>query len=277
MLGDAGLSFAEVLDAHWPGFRDNPLHAVLLSTFLTFNLGDLDEVSSVMYDAGDEFGGPEVMMTNGYDRLADHQAKGLDVRLGSVVTRLVDRGDTVTVQMGDRVLVADAAVVTVPLGVLKAGVVQFDPPLTATRRAAIDGLGFNRVEKFLFVWDEAFWDDTDVLLLTPVRSDVFSYFVNGEALVPGSAALITFAYADEARASERRSDDEMIDLLMAHLTDMYGPDLERPRAMRRTLWGADPFTRGAYSFPSVTTEMAFFDEVATPHGRVHFAGELAGR
>lgn len=230
-----------------------------------------------MYDAGDEFGGPEVMMTNGYDRLADHQAKGLDVRLGSVVTRLVDRGDTVTVQMGDRVLVADAAVVTVPLGVLKAGVVQFDPPLTATRRAAIDGLGFNRVEKFLFVWDEAFWDDTDVLLLTPVRSDVFSYFVNGEALVPGSAALITFAYADEARASERRSDDEMIDLLMAHLTDMYGPDLERPRAMRRTLWGADPFTRGAYSFPSVTTEMAFFDEVATPHGRVHFAGELAGR
>jgi monoamine oxidase len=183
----------------------------------------------------------------------------------------------VAVQTATGELTASAAVVTVPLGVLRAGAVNFEPPLDEARQDAIDGVGFNCVDKFLFVWDEAFWDDTDLIVYTPERSDLFSYFVNGEALVPGSAALITFAYADEARASEGRSDDEMVELLMAHLTDVYGPDIPRPTAMRRTSWGTDPFTFGSYSFPSVTTEMEHFDELAAPHGRVHFAGEHTSR
>ena len=54
-LGAPGASFAEVLDAQWPGFRDLPLHAFFLSTFLAFDLGDLDELSSVLYDAGEAF------------------------------------------------------------------------------------------------------------------------------------------------------------------------------------------------------------------------------
>ena len=277
--GAPGVSVAEVLDAHWPGFRDDPLQSFFLSTYLTFDLGDLDELSSVLYDAGEAFGGPEVMMTDGYDRLAVHLAGGLDVRPGTVVARIVDDpdADAAAVHTAEAVFLADAVVVTVPLGVLKAGTITFEPPLTETRRRAIDGIGFSSVEKFLFVWDEPFWDDTDVIVATPERSDLFAYFVNGAAIAPGAAALITFAYADEARASETRSDDEMVELLMAHLTDIYGPDTPRPTAMRRTSWGTDPFTLGAYSFPSVTTEMAHFDELAAPHGRVHFAGEHTSR
>jgi monoamine oxidase len=275
--GAPGVSFAEVLDADWPGFRDDPLRAFFLSTYLTFDLGDLDEVSSVLYDAGEGFSGPEVMMTDGYDRLATYLADGLDIRLDSVVSRLVDDGERVVVQTAAGELTGGAAIVTVPLGVLKADVVGFDPPLGAARRTAIDSIGFNRVDKFLFVWDEVFWDDTDVVVYTPERSDLFAYFINGEALVPGSAALITFAYADEARAGEGRSDDQTIELLMAHLTDIYGPDIPRPTAMRRTSWGTDAFTLGAYSFPSITTEMGHFDELAAPHGRVHFAGEHTSR
>lgn len=87
----------------------------------------------------------------------------------------------------------------------------------------------------------------------------------------------TFAYADEVRSSASRSDQELIDLMMANLTDMYGPDLLRPTAMRRTSWGTDPFTLGAYSFPSITTQMAHFDQVGEPHGRIHFAGEHTSR
>jgi len=275
--GEADVSVAEVLEAQWPDYGSDPLNAFFLSTFLTFDLGDLDQLSSVLYDEGDEFGGLEAMMTDGYDRLAVHLAQGLDVHLDTPVMRIVDTADAVTVVTDDAEWVASTVVVTVPLGVLKAGVVAFEPPLDPTRLAAIEGLGFNCVDKFLFVWDEPFWDDTDVIAYTGERSDLFTYFVNGEAIAPGSAALITFAYADEARASEGRTDDEMIDLLMVHLSDMYGPGLPRPKAMRRTSWGNDPFTLGGYSFPSVTTDMAQFDELASPHGRVHFAGEHTSR
>lgn len=275
--GAPGIGVAEVLDTHWPGYRNDPLNALFLSTFLTFDLGDLDQLSSALYDEGDEFGGLEAMMTDGYDRLATYLARGLDIRLDTPITRIVDAGSAVSVVSNPSEFTANAVVVTVPLGVLKARAIAFEPPLAPARQAAIEGVGFNRVDKFLFVWDEPFWDDTDVIAYTAERSDLFSYFVNGEKIAPGGAALITFAYADEARASEDRSDDEMIELVMQHLHDIYGPETPRPKAMRRSSWGTDPFTRGAYSFPSVTTDMTHFDTLAAPHGRVHFAGEHTSR
>lgn len=48
---------------------------------------------------------------------------------------------------GGRVFEADAAVVTVPLGVLKRGRVAFSPPLTERKRATIGRLGFGVLNK----------------------------------------------------------------------------------------------------------------------------------
>ncbi|MEX1104881.1 MAG: NAD(P)/FAD-dependent oxidoreductase, partial [Ilumatobacteraceae bacterium] len=272
-----GVGVSEVLAASFPDFLDNRLRAFMVSSFLAFDLGDLDELASTLYDGGDGFGGPEVFVTNGYDRVAAHLADGLEVVVGDPVVQVVDDTTGVTVRTASGDHVADAVVVTVPLGVLKADVITFDPPLPAATVEAIDAVGFGNADKFLFMWDEPFWDDTDLIVYTPDRLDVFAYIVNLDALVPGSAALITFAYADEALASESRTDDEMIELMMVHLRDVYGPDTPQPRAMRRSAWGVDPFTRGSYSFPSTTTEMRHFDQLATPHGRIHFAGEHTNR
>jgi monoamine oxidase len=161
--------------------------------------------------------------------------------------------------------------------VLKAQRIDFEPPLPEPHLTAIEGIGFNAVDKFLFTWDETFWDDVDFLVYTPTRRDIFNWFANVNSLVPGSNALMTFAFADEARASETASDEELIDLALAHLRDMYGDDVPPPTAMLRSRWATDPFTLGAYSFTAITTEMDHFDQIATPAGRVHFAGEHTHR
>lgn len=56
------------------------------------------------------------------------------------------------------VFTADAAIVTVPLGVLKRqdGLV-FQPPLPAKKRAAIERLGFGCLNKVVMLFPHCFW------------------------------------------------------------------------------------------------------------------------
>ena len=44
---------------------------------------------------------------------------------------------------------ADAVVVTLPLGVLKSGVVQFNPPLPKATQSAIERMGFGLLNKVI--------------------------------------------------------------------------------------------------------------------------------
>jgi monoamine oxidase len=275
--GSPERSFAEVLAEVEPAWFDDRMRAFFTSAYLTFDTGDLDQLSSGLLDEGEVFGGDEAVMTDGYDRIAALLATGLDVRTDTAVTTIDDTGDEVVVTATGRRHMAEAVVVAVPLGVLKAQRIDFEPPLPDAHVAAIDGIGFNAVDKFLFTWDETFWDDVDFLVYTPTRRDIFNWFANVNSLVPGSNALMTFAFADEARASETASDEELIDLALAHLRDMYGADVPPPTAMLRSRWATDPFTLGAYSFTATTTEMDHFDQIATRAGRVHFAGEHTHR
>lgn len=275
--GEDGASFRDVLTAIEPDWFESRLRGFLTSGYLAFDTGDLDRLSSTLYDEGEEFGGPEVVLPDGYDRIPAYLADGLDIRLEHPVQRIDHDDDGVSVVSGDRRFSAVDAVVAVPLGVLQAGSLAFTPGLPTAKLDAIGSVGFSAVEKFLLVWEDTFWDDTEVIVYTPTRPDLFNIFVNMNALRPGSHALMTFAYADEARASVSRPDDEMTALVMEHLRDMYGPGIPEPTAMRRSSWSSDPFTLGAYSFASVDTVMEHFDDLAAPVGRLRFAGEHTDR
>jgi hypothetical protein len=69
-------------------------------------------------------------------------AEALDIQYETVVTSVEQDGSTVTFQTesGD-VYTANRAVVTIPLGVLKANDVNFDPPLSSAKQTAIERLG----------------------------------------------------------------------------------------------------------------------------------------
>ena len=275
--GRDGVSFATALAQTQPKWSQDRLRAFFLSSYLTFDTGDLDQLSSTLYDEGATFEGPEVVLTNGYDLIPQHLAEGLKVLLDHPVSTITSDSTSVTITTPQATITADVAIVAIPLGVLKAGTVQFKPPLPASTIEAITSVGFNCVNKFMFVWETSFWDDTDFLLYTPARSDIFSYFANVNHLHPGANALMTFAYANEARMSEHLSDSDLVSLVMSNLRDMFGPHLADPIALRRSSWNADPRTRGSYSFTSTTTKMQHFDQLAAPVGRVHFAGEHTHR
>jgi monoamine oxidase len=89
-----------------------------------------------------QFKGPDVILPGGYTQLSQNLAKGLDIRTTTEVKRIAHGGETVRIETSQGDVTADRVIVTVPLGVLKAGTVAFDPPLPQAKRDAIERLGF---------------------------------------------------------------------------------------------------------------------------------------
>ena len=272
--GSATKSFETVFFEQYPQYTNDRLWRFFLSTYITFDLGDLDKISSLLYNEGEEFGGKEVISTNGYDTIPKFLSIGLDVQLNERVTSIDYSGDKVKVAHNGIVSEADYVLVTVPLGVLKKNSIQFTPALPAAKQTAIAKVGMNCVNKFLLTWDTAFWDDVQYISYTPEARDKFNYFVNVKKFHPTVNALMTFAYADYARQTETMSDAQVSDEIMAHLRDMYGNGIPDPTHILRTKWSTNENVYGSYSFTAVGTEMRHFDDLAEAvNDKLFFAGE----
>jgi monoamine oxidase len=272
--GSATQSFQTVFNAQYPTQAKDRLWRFFLSTYLTFDTGDLDKLSSLLYNEGEEFKGIEKIATNGYDTIANYLARGLNVQLNQRVTKIDYTGPKVQVTYNGQTSTADYVILTVPLGVLKKGVIQFVPNLPSAKQNAIQKIGMNCVNKFLLTWQTAFWDDVQYLSYTPETADKFNYFVNVKRFHPSSNALMTFAYADYGRQTETMTDAQVTEAIMAHLKDMYGSAIPNPTNLLRTKWNSNENTYGAYSFTAVGTEMRHFEDLAASlDDKLFFAGE----
>ena len=272
--GKSDQSFQTVFNKLYSEKVNDRLWKFLLSTYVTFDLGDLDKLSSLLYSEGEVFGGAEKIATNGYDTIANYLANDLDVQLNQKVSKVDYSGPRVKVTHNGTISEADYVIVTVPLGVLKTNVIQFLPVLPATKTTAIQKVGMNCVNKFLLTWNTAFWDDVQYISYTPEIRDKFNYFVNVKKFHPTVNALMTFAYADYGRQTETMTDTQIVDEIMLHLRDIYGNNIPNPNNMLRSKWQSNENSYGAYSYTAVGTEMRHFDDLAIEvNDKVFFAGE----
>lgn len=276
--GSLNQSFETVFNNLYPAKINDRLWKFFLSTYFTFDRGDLDKVSSLYYNEGEEFGGEERISTSGYDTIPNHLADGLDIQLNQRVSKINYSGSKVIITHNGTLSEADYVLVTVPLGVLKNNSIQFEPALPASKQNAIQKVGMNCVNKFLLTWDTAFWDDEQYIVYTPETRNKFNYFVNVKKFHPNVNALMTFAYADYGRQTENMSDAQMIEDIMAHLRDIYGNDIPNPTNMLRTKWQSNENSFGSYSYTALGTEMQHFDDLAQEiNNKVFFAGEHTHR
>lgn len=272
--GSTTQSFEAVFNRLHPEKAKDRLWKFLLSAYITFDLGDLDKLSSLHYNEGKVFSGVEKIATNGYDTLANFLAKGLVIQLNQRVSQIDFSNTRVKVTHQNGVTEADFVLVTVPLGVLKSGNIQFTPNLPSFKQNAIEKVGMNCVNKFLLTWDSAFWDDVQYISYTPEKRDKFNYFLNVKKFHPTKNALMTFAFAEEARKTEVMSDQEVVDEIMVHLKAIYGNGIPSPTHFLRSRWQTNDNAFGSYSYPMVGTEMQHFDQLAEPlDNQVFFAGE----
>lgn len=272
--GNANQSFETVFNAKYPTKANDRLWKFLLSTYVTFDNGDLNKLSSLHYNEGEEFTGIEKISTNGYDTIPNYLANGLTIQLNQRVSKIDYSNAKIIVTHNGASSEADYVLVTVPLGVLKTNTIQFIPALPTAKQTAIQKVGMNCVNKFLLTWNKAFWDDVHYISYTPEIRDKFNYFVNVKKFHPSVNALMTFAYADYGRQTETMTDAHVINEIMLHLKDIYGNTIPNPSNMLRTKWQTNENSYGAYSYTAVGTEMQHFDDLAEEvNNKIFFAGE----
>lgn len=238
--------------------------------------GPATELSALNFDSDSRFTGDERLFLDGYGVLTSYLAKGLDVRLEQIVSAINYSNETVTVTTSQGTIQGAAVVVTVPLGVLQSGAIQFSPALPADKLNAINGLGMGTLNKCYLRFPVAFWDTSaDWINYVPAAAN------RGEwaewlslTRVTGKPVLLGFNAADYGRSLEKLSDSEIVARAMQTLRAIYGNAIPAPVDWQITRWMSDPFARGAYSFNKLGAPAGARTTLAAPLSRrVYFAGE----
>ena len=272
-------SFQSVFNTLYPTQANDRLWKYMLSAFLEFNTGgDISKLSSKFFDDDKEFNGDDIIITNGYDKVTDFIAKGLDIRLNTRVTGINYSNIKVNITANGSNIEADYVVVSVPLGVLKNNTITFTPTLSANKINAITNTNIGNVNKFLLVWTTPFWDtNLQYIGYTPDMKGKFNYFLNIKKFTP-SNGLMTFALGDYATATESMTDNQIINEIMLNLKSIYGNSIPNPANFLRTKWGQNVNSFGAYSYPTNGTTSADFDTLANEiNNKIFFAGEHTER
>jgi hypothetical protein len=165
------------------------------------------------------------LVVGGLDTVVTASLDGVDVLLSSTVIRIShnDAGASVRLGTGES-LSMDRVVVTVPIGVLKAGTIEFSPELPGPTAAAIEELGMGSLEQLWLRFDEPFWSTEATVLSVFDETSEIAEWIN---LLPatGQPILIGLTAADDVPVVLKQNDQEFLQAALQTLEPYLDPAL----------------------------------------------------
>jgi polyamine oxidase len=253
---------------------DRALARTMLQTILeTYSSGPLADQALIALGAGEGDGLRDDVPLGGFERLIRALAEPVTVRRDTAVTLIAADRDGVRIRDArGRIHRGSHAIVTVPLGVLKAGGVRFSPGLPRSTAAAIGALGFGAFEKVALRFDDRFWAHAGPAFFARGSGPAPAWFDWTPAV--GRPTLVALCAARSGRRLAALSRSAAIGAALDQLRRVFGSDLPEPRASATTRWARDPRTRGGYTYLAVGSTTAHVETLAQPvHGRILLAGE----
>ncbi len=240
--------------------------------------GSTNALSTYWFDDDQTFEGEDVLFSQGYRVIVDYLAQGLAVKFNQVIKEIDWRSNAVRVSTTLGQFTADAVVVTLPLGVLKARAVHFMPQLPEQKLKAIEALGMGVLNKCYLRFSKAFWPtNVDWLEQIPAQRGMWVEWVSfmRAAKLP---VLLGFNAGDQGRDIENWSDDRIVASALQALRNMFGKAVPAPLDYQITRWGSDPYAFGSYSYNALGSLPQMRETLAKPlNGRLFFAGEATER
>jgi monoamine oxidase len=250
--------------------RTSAEERALAAEFLEgFNAARLDHASvkaiAQQTEAAERIGGDRIArLSRGYDAVPRRLARGTRVLLGAQVREVRWTRAGVTVLGRGARYEARHAIITLPLGVLQANTVRFDPPLPPWKQNAIEALAMGPVVKVALLFDKPHWPERLVFL--HARGEAVPTF--WRPLPSRAPALVGWAASRDAEALRRQ---DPVAAAVRSLSAALGEQV-RPRRALVFDWQNDPLSRGAYSWVPVGA-MKAQRALARRTGPLHFAGE----
>lgn len=280
--GEHDISLQTAIDMVMPALnlnaaQKNVLNYAINSTIEHEYASDIAQLSLNYWDDGEGFAGGDVLFPDGYDQVIEAIAAPLTIRLNHVVEQIAydDRGVRVQTSQGN--FEAAAAIVTLPLGVLKRGSVVFSPALPTHKQNAIRKLGMGVLNKVYFHFPDVFWDeDAEMLGYIAERKGEWSEFLSLYRYTQ-HPVLLGFNAGAYGLAIESLPDQAIVAAGMTVLRRLYGA-VPEPLNVLITRWNADPLAGGSYSSIAPGATPGDRDRLAEPVGRtLFFAGEATSR
>ena len=172
----------------------------------------------------DDYAGDEMLFPDGYDQLLTQFEGAYDHSVNEPVRAIEYASDQVRVTSTKTVRDFDAVIVTVPLGVLKAGDIAFDPVLPNELQGAIDRLGFGTLDKIYLQFDEVFWDADIQNIITPFTGFPRGQYNGWLNLYPltGKPVLVCFNGGPAAYALSALTDETVVSQARSTILNAYG-------------------------------------------------------
>jgi monoamine oxidase len=168
-------------------------------------------------------------------------------------------------------IAADRAVLAIPFSTLRQ--IEINPPFSAAKRSAVQGLPYFGATRFLFQTKTRFWEKDK--FTGAARTDAPAEIWDMSFGQPGTVGLLSLTTG--GRDIERK-----LDAMTGVERVAYGHDLakvafpEISNELQKSFvqhWGEEPFARGAFSV-FLPGQMGLWTKVmAEAESRVHFAGE----
>lgn len=238
--------------------------------------GSAAAMSLEYYATDPGFAGADQVPAGGLLNVLTPLATGLDVRFGEVVASISHGPTGVSVTTGTQTFEGSHAIVTVPLGVLKAGDISFSPTLPTSKTDAIGRLQMGSLEKVVMRFPSAFWvgSTPDLLYLSNTTTGEYPLLFDRTPFA-GQPTLAFHSAGAFGASLDGLTDTQIETRVLAILTEMFGGAVGTPTHVSISRWLSDPYARGSYSFvPVGAATPADNDELAVPVGdRLLFAGE----
>ena len=194
-------------------------------------------------------GNPNFKLVDGYSRLWQELSRSVaeEIHLSTPVTSIEWSGDGVVARGAGREFRGRSAIISIPVGVLKTGKVQFSPALPRRKQAAFENMGGGNSTGVIAEFRRAWWEDWvgHVPSFRRVEPSPFRYFGHPFWDRPGPPTLrtgVSWPYVLDVTGHP----DRIRSLFFESLREMFkGVDIEAELiSLEVTDWTSDPWTMG---------------------------------
>ena len=186
------------------------------------NGAEPSQVSAKLVNDYYMFRGEEHFINKGYSQICEVIGRSgfqIDLKQEAKAIKYGAPGRVALEIKGGTVYESDHIIVTLPLGVLKSGDVEFDPPLPKSKLTAINRLGISLLDKLFIEFEELFWDPS--LDLFNIIQDDWTLIVNCYKLHTRRPILCLFNYGERCKKYGKYTDEELLESALEALRKVF--------------------------------------------------------